>query len=501
MVILIGLSYNASACTNNPTITPSGNIIACMGNWVTLTTTVSYVSYSWSTGATTQSIMASTSGTYWVSTTDINGCTGTDTVTVNYVFGPTPTITVGGPLNFCQGGSVSLTCNPSGSSYLWSTGATTQSITVNTAGNYDVTLTDGNGCSGTSGAVTVTVNPLPTVIITSSGPTTFCNNQTDTLTCSPGFGTYLWSNSATTQSITVNSGGTYSVTLTDVNGCSGNDSISVSVANGVPPSPCPITGDTDVVQGYTYTFSVTPVAGATSYIWTMPSGWVGTSTLNSINLVPGFSSGNVCVDAVNSCGNSTPCCIHVNIVNCNTSFVLFPDTSILHHYFVTDTVYGQSPFHYDWNWGDLSTDDTIAYPSHTYADSGVYTICLNITDNTGCQSSFCDSNYHIMRTTNYMVYVNVIPHTVGINQPELINSISLYPNPTAGNITLSYSQNATVYSQFIITDVTGREVYSQQLNRSTQSNINLTELNNGIYFWKLILGNNISDKGKIAVMK
>ena len=69
----------------------------------------------------------------------------------------TPTITPIGPTTFCQGGSVTLNSSP-GSAYQWSNGATTQSITVTTSGNYTVTVTDIEGCKGTSEAVVVTVN-------------------------------------------------------------------------------------------------------------------------------------------------------------------------------------------------------------------------------------------------------------------------------------------------------------------------------------------------------
>jgi PKD-like domain len=65
---------------------------------------------------------------------------------------------------FCSGNSVTLT-STTGSSYMWSTGATTQSITVSTAGNYTVTVSNANGCSATSTPTTITVNALPSVTI------------------------------------------------------------------------------------------------------------------------------------------------------------------------------------------------------------------------------------------------------------------------------------------------------------------------------------------------
>ncbi|MBK9418905.1 MAG: hypothetical protein IPN62_16895, partial [Flavobacteriales bacterium] len=128
----------------------------------------------WSTGATTQSITVSTSGTYSVTVTNGNGCSATSagtTVTVN-PNPATPTITAGGPLTFCAGGNVTLTSS-SATGNVWSTGATTQSITTNASGTYTLTVTNGNGCSATSAGTTVTVNPNPATP-TIGGPLTFC---------------------------------------------------------------------------------------------------------------------------------------------------------------------------------------------------------------------------------------------------------------------------------------------------------------------------------------
>src|SRR4029079_12937446 len=122
-----------------------------------------------------------------------------------------------GRTRFCVGGSVTLTAS-SAASYAWSNGATTSSITVNASGSYSVTVTDANGCSATSAATNVTVNPLPAASITGSGPTTFCAGCSVTLTASSG-ASYAWSNGATTPSITVNDSGSYSVTVTDPHGC------------------------------------------------------------------------------------------------------------------------------------------------------------------------------------------------------------------------------------------------------------------------------------------
>jgi hypothetical protein len=215
-----------------PAISANGSTTFCAGGSVTLTAPAGFT-YSWSNGATTQSIVASTSGNYTVTVTDANGCRATSAATpVTVQALPAPAITAGGPTTFCGGGSVTLTAS-AGSSYLWSNGATTRAIAASTSGNYSVTVTDTNGCSATSAATTVTVNPGPAATITAGGPTTFCAGGSVTLTASSG-SSYLWSNGAATQAITVSVSGNYSVTVTNAAGCS---AASAPTAVAVRPRP------------------------------------------------------------------------------------------------------------------------------------------------------------------------------------------------------------------------------------------------------------------------
>jgi hypothetical protein len=127
----------------------------------------------WSTGATTQSITASTSGNFSVVVTNAAGCASgsvSQSVTVNA--NPSISITAGGATTFCQGSSVNLSAT-AGSAYSWSTGANTQSITVSNSGNYSVTVTDANGCQGNANQ-NITVNPPPTVFTVGEGGT-YCS--------------------------------------------------------------------------------------------------------------------------------------------------------------------------------------------------------------------------------------------------------------------------------------------------------------------------------------
>ena len=218
-----------------PIISTNGNTTLCQGGSITLTSSSSTGNL-WSTGATTQSITVSSSGTYTVNVS--NGvCSATSlptSITVNSVPSP-PTITSNANTVFCQGNSISL--NSSSSNVIWSNGSTNQSITVNQSGIYTAQASS-NGClSANSNAINVSVNPLPnTPVITASGPTTFCNGGTVTLNSSSLSGN-LWSNNSTGQNITVNSSGSYSVTTTDLNGCSSTSAPIVITVNPIPSAP------------------------------------------------------------------------------------------------------------------------------------------------------------------------------------------------------------------------------------------------------------------------
>jgi hypothetical protein len=281
-------------------ISAGGPTTFCAGGSVVLTASAGS-SYTWSTGATTQSITVSTAGNYSV-TVVTSGCSGTSpatAVTVNAL--PTATITAGSATTFCAGGSVILTAS-AGNSYLWSDNETTQSITVNATGNYSVTVRNANGCSATSAATSVTVNALPTATITAGSATTFCSGGRVILTASAG-SSYLWSDNETTQSITVNTAGNYSVTVTNANNCSATSAATSVVVNALPSSKTTQVGTNTFCAGGS---TVLTASATGSYLWS------NNATTQSITVT---ASGNYSVtvtDANNCSVTSSPYAIVVN---------------------------------------------------------------------------------------------------------------------------------------------------------------------------------------------
>ncbi len=274
-----------------PTITPSGPTTFCAGGSVTLTSS-SATGNTWSTGATTQSIVVSTSGTYSL-TVSTSGCTSASastTITVNPL-PVVPTITASGPTTFCAGGSVTLTSS-SATGNTWSTTEITQVITVTTSGSYTVTVSSGS-CSSTSVATVVTVNPLPAVpTITASGPTTFCTGGSVTLTSSSATGN-TWSTGATTQTITATTAGSYTVTVSN-GSCSSVSAATVITVNPLPAVPTiTASGSTTFCAGGSVTLTSSSATGNT---------WSTGATTSSITVT---TAGSYTVTVSNGSCSST----------------------------------------------------------------------------------------------------------------------------------------------------------------------------------------------------
>lgn len=164
-----------------------------------------------------------------------------------------------GSFAFCAGQSVTLEA-PAGYSYLWSTGETTQTISVNTSGEYNVqVIASGNNCASLSPTVEVTENPDETPGITANGPTEFCFGETVELVASAHPNGHEWSTTETGSSITVSEAGSYTVTIQGVCQSFTSDPIVVTVN----ASPAPATSDVTIPSPGTANLS----ASGTSIFW------------------------------------------------------------------------------------------------------------------------------------------------------------------------------------------------------------------------------------------
>lgn len=245
-------------------ITPSGPTTFCDGGSVTLHAS-SANSYNWSTGSSNSFITVSSSGTYSVALVDTNGCSlqASVLVTVN-PNPPVPVISASGPLNFCNGSSVTLTSSAA-TNNSWSNGVTTASQTLYQSISLVDTVVNAFGCKSWSAPINVDVHPVAS--IAASGPTTFCAGDQVTLTASPASGVnYLWSTGATSSSITVNTSQSISVIVTEPGpGCKDTAYLPVTV-HPLPVGTITASGSTTICSGTTITLQTSGSPNCV-YLW------------------------------------------------------------------------------------------------------------------------------------------------------------------------------------------------------------------------------------------
>ncbi|TNE53575.1 MAG: T9SS type A sorting domain-containing protein [Bacteroidetes bacterium] len=288
-----GIYITPPPCTNPTVDTDPSNATVCAGDNTSFSVSSSDATgYQWQvdtgsgfgdavdggtiSGATTNTITitGATAGMngYIFRCNVSNACStvasGTATLTVNSV--ATPTISAGGATTFCTGGSVTLTSS-SATGNTWSTGATTQSITASTAGNYTVTVTQ-SGCSATSAATTVTVNTPPTITEgTLTSPTTCGGSDGSIEVSGTGTGTISWTGTSSGSmpgatlpaSITGLGAGSYSITFD--NGCTSNTLSSTLSDPSAPATPTITSSDADnaLCPGETLTLTSSAASGNT----------------------------------------------------------------------------------------------------------------------------------------------------------------------------------------------------------------------------------------------
>lgn len=234
-------------------------------------------SFQWSTAASTEDIIALCGGNYFVTVTDVNGCTAS---TLYPVLEPAPLVSTMAVTNVtCFGtktGSAAVT--PSGGTtpytYLWNNFDVDSSLTAVSAGTYVVLVTDSNGCYiYDTATITEPTQILVTGVVTNAACFGATTGAIDiTATGGSGTFTYLWSNGATTEDLTGIAAGTYTVTVTDGSGCTATASFTVTEPSGVASniaygSPTCFNGtngfiDLDITGGaapYTYSWNTTPV--------------------------------------------------------------------------------------------------------------------------------------------------------------------------------------------------------------------------------------------------
>jgi subtilisin-like proprotein convertase family protein len=338
--------------------------------------------YVWSNGATTEDISNLAAGTYQVFVSNTNGCTDSMTFNLNNI----SSLNIASAITevTCVGGANgAIDVTPSGGTapytFAWNTGQTTEDISAVVAGTYTYTLSDDNGCVLNEDIILGSLPQISISLTTSANE--FCGQQNGQInvntTGGSGSYAYAWDNGATTQNISNVQAGTYTLTVTDVNGCSGTNSFTIlndvsncsaycylTVAtNQVTNENCgDATGAIDInVVDATQPYNVSWSTGSTSDdISNLTAGTYSVTVTDANqciatqNIVVGNNSGTLAISTFqinnDNCGNS----------NGNLDITV---------------IGGTAPYTYSWDNG-ASTEDL------TGLASGIYEVTL--TDDVGC---------------------------------------------------------------------------------------------------------------------
>lgn len=341
-------------------------------------------SYLWSPGSqTTATANNITAGNYSVLVTDFNGCTQTANVSVGSNPGGVATISSSNNVTCTGAANGNATVSMSAAStppyiYSWSpSGQSTVTATNLPPGTHTVTVTDGNGCV----ASTSVIITEPTVITNSFTNTNVScfggNNGSSTINPSGGTPpyTYMWSVGQTTQTAGGLTAGTYTVTITDANGCTKTATTAITQPTGMALTETHVDANCNLSNG-SATVNVTGGVGPYAYSWsTLPPQNVATATALSANTyVATVTDANGCSQnisvTVNNLAGPVASVFSQTNVSCNGQ----SDGNIT----VTVTG-GTTPFTYAWSpsGGSLPTATNLA--------AGTYT--LNATDAHGCTAS------------------------------------------------------------------------------------------------------------------
>lgn len=197
----------------------------CLGDSAVFSAGTGFVRYTWNNGSHTPSITVKTAGLYSVTATDAAGCSSTDSILVPNVW-PLPNPVLYKDSTICAG-ELKILQPGNFSTYLWQDGSTAASYPVTGIGLYSVTVSDFNSCKATASSRISTIIPLPTAFLPAD--TGICSYGRLVLQPYRSFMQYRWSNNVTTPAIEIASPGQYWLTVVTREGCTGSDTVNVSL--------------------------------------------------------------------------------------------------------------------------------------------------------------------------------------------------------------------------------------------------------------------------------
>lgn len=449
---------SVTVTVNELPIADAGNDqTVCEGDTITLTASGG-TEYIWSTGETTASIqVAPSSDTLYTVEVISNGCTSTDDVTV--FVNPSPNLTVSNNITIVEGDSVQLSVTGA-SNYEWSTGETTNIITVSPVETTTYTVTGTTGICSSQAQVTVTVEEL--LVVSAGQDENVCENDTYevVLTASPG-DSYLWSTGETTQSIVVSPLSTTTYSVTVASGIQ-EDTDDVTVFVNPNPDVVILNGESvDIMSGDFVTLSA---SGANTYEWN------NGATQPNIAVSPSQTTTYEVRGYIGNCYDEKQ--VTVNVIP-EVEADAGDDQDICLGDVVTLTATGGDE--YVWSTGETTQSIQVS-PTETTEYTVTVFNALDFDEDT--VTVFVDNNCN-----DGVVVDNPV------DGPALDFDFSVYPNPATEYVDIKLSGSDQL-TGFYLYDLTGKLIFqkrveNENLSVSSTTRIDVSSLRPGIYLVKL----------------
>ncbi|MFN6946058.1 MAG: T9SS type A sorting domain-containing protein [Cytophagaceae bacterium] len=430
-------------------------------------------SYSWSpSGGTAATATGLNAGTYTVTVTDANGCTATR----DYILTQPAAITTSASQTnvTCNGesdgsASVFVIGGTGAYSYVWSPSGGTDATAIGLiSGNYEVKITDDNGCEVDA---SFTIEEPTKISSTISSTYETCNpgNDGTASVIASGGGenfSYSWSPSGGTSPNAFNlAAGTYMVTITDNNDCQHTNSVIVLVAQNPTIN---MTNDHSICHGEE---TLLLASGANSYEWDNEGG-----STAEINVSPDHT---ILYTVIGTDENG---CIGTASVEVTVEFAPSPSfTKTIDGLTVEFLNTSENSSEYLWDFGDGSLPVSSNNPLHTYSNPGNYTVKLKAVNDCG--------------PNEVEKVISII--TTGMVQKSSGNFVTVMPNPSNGVFTLSIDNVSSSILGIDIVDMKGRVVYSRETNVNTAQHLEHFDLSNiakGIYYVRINGGQQVKTK-------
>lgn len=361
-------------------------------------------------------------------------------------------VSLGADTNVCDITSgLTLDAGSGFSSYTWAgvASGSSQTAMVNTIGMVIINAMDASSCPSSD---TLLVSEFPPVNVNVGVDQTICPEDTTALDAGSGFTGYVWSSGGNAQVENISSAGSYTVTVTDANGCTGADTVIVSEFS---PASVDLGPDQFICLGDSAALDAG--SGFSAYSWS--SG--GSAQIESVG-----SAGSYIVNVTdgNSCTDSDS--IVVSLFPQPVSSFTFSSVSLSTSF--TNTSTGGSTYFWDFGDGNTSTDfDTV----HVFSASGTYNVCLTVTSADNCETTTCTS---------------VIVTNTGLNNELSSAGINVYPNPAKDNVWINSSISHDEVNIFI-TDMLGKVIFKRSFKNFTGQSIDLSTFNSGNYIIQIII--------------